>query len=59
MSQVRAGAAYVELLTRDAAFVKGLQAAQKRLNSFASSIKFFRSKVKHCGPGGVVHFPKS
>ena len=33
MSQVRAGAAYVELLTRDAKLVKGLQSAQKRLES--------------------------
>jgi TP901 family phage tail tape measure protein len=49
MSQVRAGAAYVELLTRDAAFVKGLQAAQKRLNSFASSTKLLGTKLMGIG----------
>ena len=49
MSQVRAGAAYVELLTRDSAFVKGLQSAQKRLNSFASSTKLLGTKLMGLG----------
>jgi TP901 family phage tail tape measure protein len=37
--QVRAGAAYVELTTRDAQLVRGLQRAAKRLNSFAASAR--------------------
>jgi len=39
MSQVKAGAAYVELLTRDAKLVKGLASAQKRLQDFGASTK--------------------
>ena len=39
MSQVKAGAAYVELLTRDAKLVKGLAAAQRRLQDFGASTK--------------------
>ncbi len=37
MSQVRAGGAYVELTARSAQFLKGLEAAQKRLKSFGAS----------------------
>lgn len=39
MSQVKAGAAYVELLTRDAQLVKGLAAAQRRLQDFGASTR--------------------
>ncbi len=39
MSQVRAGGAYVELTARSAQFLKGLEAAQKRLKSFGASTR--------------------
>src|SRR5690606_17599291 len=39
MSQVKAGAAYVELTTRNAALMKGLAAAQKRLQDFGNATR--------------------
>ncbi len=37
--QVRAGAAYVELTTKDTAFIKGLNAAKKRLQDFGMATR--------------------
>ncbi len=49
MSQVRAGSAYVELLTKDSAFVKGLRSAQKRLESFGASTRLLGTKLMGLG----------
>ncbi len=54
MSQVRAGAAYVELLTQDVAFVKGLNAAQKRLKSFGDSVKLMGANLLKVGTAAAV-----
>ncbi len=53
--QVRAGAAYVELTTRDAALVKGLQRAAKRLKSFAASAQ--ATGMKMLAVGGLAATP--
>ncbi len=54
MSQVRAGAAYVELLTRDTAFVKGLRSAQKRLESFGASTRLLGTKLMGLGAAAAT-----
>ena len=54
MSQVRAGAAYVELLTKDAAFVKGLRSAQKRLQSFGQSTRLLGTKLMGLGTAAAA-----
>ena len=54
MSQVRAGSAYVELLTKDAAFVKGLRSAQKRLQSFGQSTRLLGTKLMGLGTAAAA-----
>ena len=49
MSQVRAGGAYVELTARSAQFLKGLEAAQKRLKSFGASTRQVGTKLTGLG----------
>ncbi len=45
MSQVKAGGAYVELTARSTQFLKGLEAAQKRLKSFGASTRLVGTKL--------------
>src|SRR6056297_2888561 len=54
MSQVRAGAAYVELLTKDTAFVKGLRSAQKRIESFGASTRLLGTKLMGLGAAAAT-----
>lgn len=49
MSQVRAGAAFVELTLKNSALVKGLRSAQKQLSSFASSTSMLGAKMTGLG----------
>ncbi|MBN8603477.1 MAG: phage tail tape measure protein [Planctomycetes bacterium] len=49
MSQVRAGGAYVELTARSTQFLKGLEAAQKRLKSFGASTRLVGTKLTGLG----------
>ena len=49
MSQVKAGGAYVELTARSAQFLKGLEAAQKRLKSFGASTRMIGTKLMGLG----------
>ena len=49
MSQVKAGGAYVELTTRSSQFLKGLEAAQKRLKSFGASTRLLGTKLTGLG----------
>ncbi len=49
MSQVKAGGAYVEITTRNAKFLKGLEAAQQRLKSFGASTKLLGTKLLGLG----------
>jgi hypothetical protein len=49
MSQVRAGAAFVELTLKHSALVKGLRSAQKQLSSFASSTSMMGAKLTGLG----------
>jgi hypothetical protein len=49
MSQVKAGGAYVELTTRSSQFLKGLEAAQKRLKSFGASTRLLGTKITGLG----------
>ncbi|QDV62570.1 phage tail tape measure protein [Crateriforma conspicua] len=49
MSQVRAGAAFVELTLKNSALVKGLRSAQKQLSSFASSTSMMGAKLTGLG----------
>lgn len=53
MSAVKAGAAYVELTTKNSAFIKGLQAAQQRLRDFGKSMSFLGGKVLGLGVAGI------
>lgn len=48
-SGIRAGAAYVELYTKDSRFVKGLQAAEKKLLAFGSGLSSIGSKLTGIG----------
>jgi TP901 family phage tail tape measure protein len=49
MSQVKAGGAYVELTARSTQFLKGLEAAQKRLKSFGASTRLLGTKLTGLG----------
>jgi TP901 family phage tail tape measure protein len=49
MSHVKAGGAYVELTARSAQFLKGLEAAQKRLKSFGASTRMIGTKLMGLG----------
>ncbi len=53
--QVRAGSAYVELSTRDAKLVRGLQRASKRLKSFGASAQ--AAGMKLLATGGLAAVP--
>ncbi|TWU39318.1 phage tail tape measure protein [Novipirellula artificiosorum] len=54
MSQVRAGAAYVELTTRDSKFLKGLQSAQKRLQAFGQSTRLLGTRLMGLGTAAAA-----
>lgn len=53
-SGIRAGAAYVELYTKDSRMVKGLKAAEKKLNAFGSGITSIGTKLAGLGAGIVT-----
>jgi TP901 family phage tail tape measure protein len=55
MSQVKAGAAYVELTTRNARFLTGLAAAQRRLTDFGQSARLLGSQI--AAAGGAAALP--
>ena len=55
MSQVKAGAAYVELTTRNARFLAGLAAAQRRLTDFGQSARLLGSLI--AAAGGAAALP--
>lgn len=54
MSAVKAGAAYVELTTKNAKFIKGLQSAQQRLHDFGKSMSLLGGKVVGLGVAGIA-----
>ena len=49
MSAVRAGAAYVELTTRNRKFLKGLRQAQQRLQDFGGSVRLLGTQMMGLG----------
>ncbi|XZE33709.1 hypothetical protein SH501x_004504 [Pirellulaceae bacterium SH501] len=51
MSQVKAGAAYVEIATRNSKLLKGLADAQKRLQAFGSATRSLGFQVMGVGTG--------
>lgn len=51
---IRAGAAYVELYTKDSRLVKGLQAAEKKLKAFGAGITSIGTKLAGLGAGVVT-----
>ncbi|MFM2093828.1 MAG: hypothetical protein RIS70_952 [Planctomycetota bacterium] len=51
---IRAGAAYVELYTKDSRLVKGLQAAEKKLQAFGAGITSIGTKLASLGVGVVT-----
>ncbi|XZE33799.1 hypothetical protein SH501x_004596 [Pirellulaceae bacterium SH501] len=51
MSQVKAGAAYVEIATRNSKLLKGLADAQKRLQAFGSATRSLGFQVMGIGTG--------
>jgi flagellar biosynthesis GTPase FlhF len=53
---VRAGAAYVELFTRDARLVKGLNAAAARLKAFGASITALGARIAGLGVALALPF---
>ncbi|MFN9365698.1 MAG: hypothetical protein ACK6CE_13000, partial [Planctomycetota bacterium] len=53
-SGIRAGAAYVELYTKDSRMVKGLQAAEKKLKAFGEGITSIGTKLAGLGAGVVT-----
>jgi len=53
-SGIRAGAAYVELYTKDSRMVKGLQAAEKKLKAFGEGITSIGTKIAGLGAGVVT-----
>lgn len=53
-SGIRAGAAYVELYTKDSRMVKGLKAAEKKLKAFGSGITSIGTKLAGLGAGIVA-----
>lgn len=54
MSQVKAGAAYVELLLRNKRFLAGLKDAKVRLEVFAGQVRSVGRALVGIGVGGVV-----
>jgi hypothetical protein len=54
MSAVKAGAAYVELTTKNAKFIKGLQSAQQQLHDFGKSMSLLGGKVVGLGVAGIA-----
>lgn len=54
MSQVKAGGAYVELTARSTKFLKGLEAAQKRLASFGASTRMIGTKLMGLGAAAAA-----
>lgn len=54
MSQVKAGQAYVELTTRNARYLAGLAAAQKRLTDFGTSARLVASRIAAAGAAAAV-----
>jgi hypothetical protein len=53
-SGIRAGAAYVELYTKDSRMVKGLQAAEKKLKAFGEGITSIGTKLAGLGAGVIT-----
>jgi len=53
-SGIRAGAAYVELYTKDSRMVKGLQAAEKKLKAFGEGITSIGTRLAGLGAGVVT-----
>jgi TP901 family phage tail tape measure protein len=53
-SGIRAGAAYVELYTKDSRMVKGLQAAEKKLKAFGDGITSIGTRLAGLGAGVVT-----
>lgn len=54
MSQVKAGAAYVEISTRNAQLLKGLQQAQKQLQSFGQSTQLLGTRLMSMGTAAAL-----
>ncbi|MGV3483371.1 MAG: phage tail tape measure protein, partial [Planctomycetaceae bacterium] len=54
MSQVKAGAAYVELTTKNSAFLKGLAAAKAKLQEFGNSTKLVGMKMLGIGTAATA-----
>ena len=54
MSQVKAGAAYVELTTRNSKFLKGLAAAKKRLQDFGASTRMLGRQMFAVGAAATA-----
>lgn len=54
MSAVKAGAAYVELTTRNTQFLKGLKNAQRQLQDFGNSLQLIGSKAFGIGATAAV-----
>lgn len=52
--QVKAGAAYIEIATRDSAFVKGLNAAKKRLLDFGNATRMMGLKLLSVGAAAAT-----
>ena len=52
--QVRAGAAYVELTTKNTAFIKGLEAAKKRLMDFGSATRMIGMRLFGMGTAATA-----
>ncbi len=55
-SQIRAGAAYVEITTRNGALVKGLKSAQKSISGWGTSVRSAGLKVAGAGVAAVTGF---
>jgi TP901 family phage tail tape measure protein len=53
---VRAGKAQVELFLEDSAFIRGLNASEKRLKEWGASVTNFGSKLATAGAAGVAAF---
>ena len=53
-SSIKAGAAYIELYTKDSRLVKGLNDAAKRLDAFGKSLQGIGTKMAMLGAGIVT-----
>jgi len=51
---IRAGAAFIEIYTKDNALVRGLDRAQKRLKAFGTSVREFGTKLAGIGAAAVA-----